>query len=306
MIELILAIGGTILIAIAAGTSLLRSYQIRARVRRIAPSPMPKKVSKQAKPQWQVRLEKLLLGKATWPQRQTWQRFAMVATISGVAASAAFNSVLPGSLPGTLSAFLISSILSLRITAQLNQKAQAKAFLKGFPDSLDILIRQMRIGVPLEIAISDVSRRAPAPVGPIYAEISRWIHVGLPLSDAVTKVSERISLKPFSFFSIAVVLQAKSGGNFVDIAEGLAKSIRQHQTALLRGRAASSQARITAYVLIAVPIILIFSFIQTKPGYFAPLVSGSNAGWMILGYSAISFLVGVAIINRYLSRFPQV
>lgn len=251
-----------------------------------------------------LRYLELVTGPATWPRPRKLQTLVAIALVAALlsALGLLFIAKLPlGVLP--LIALLVF-LGSLRTLAKSDQKTVADQFVKGLPDALDIMVRNLQIGIPLDAAVARISTQGAPPISDIFSDVTQLVQLGFPLSVALSKVAAVINIQEFSFFCAAINIQSKSGGGFIEVADNLASIIRQRQGATLRGRAASSHARVTAIILTSIPVMIVVGFLLFQPEYFGPLVA-SKAGIWLISYATASFSIGIWVITRYLKWFER-
>lgn len=244
----------------------------------------------------------LLTGPEVWPVKRSLRQRASIAGVGALAITVLL--VLVTGIPiilGVLLWILLAPGL-LAYLSRSDQKAAGKQFLEGLPEALDVLVRNLQVGLPLDHAIIKIASQTPQPVSGVFAEIAQLMRAGASLGDALETLALRIDLPDFAFFRAAVTIQSRTGGNFIEAAQHLAQIMRERQLAAMRARAASVQSRITAGVMIGLPILIVLGMVIIRPQYFAPLLT-NQAGTNIIGYGILSLLAGIVLVGRYLKRF---
>ncbi len=166
-----------------------------------------------------------------------------------------------------------------------------KKFSAQFPDALDIIVRSLRAGHPVPIAISMVGREMPDPIGSEFGMVSDEITYGADLETAMRNLYGRIGSDDLPLFVTAIAIQGTTGGNLGEILENLSSVIRQRFKMRRKIRALAAEGRASAMILSSLPIgmFLVIQFIS--PDFYAsvwhePLTKillYSAAGWMSLG-----------------------
>jgi tight adherence protein B len=172
--------------------------------------------------------------------------------------------------------------------------AQGKAetqFTEDFPNALDGIIRMLRAGLPISAAIRSVGSGTSTALTSIFTTIADQVDVGVPLTDALAGSAKQIDLPDFRFFSVAVALQHTTGGNLTVTLDVLSEIVRKRRTARLRGRSVTAEVRMTAYVLAAIPFVVVGGLVFTNPSYLSPLIHDPR-GNVIAGMAAGSLIVG--------------
>src|SRR5688572_28799599 len=118
------------------------------------------------------------------------------------------------------------TLLPLLILKFMRRRRQ-KAFGAQFPDALDIIVRSLRSGHPVPVAISMVAREMPDPIGSEFGIVADEITYGSDLVTALHALFERVGHEDLPLFVTAVSIQSSSGGNLREILDGLSSVIRE-------------------------------------------------------------------------------
>jgi tight adherence protein B len=174
---------------------------------------------------------------------------------------------------------------------RVEQRRADKRFVQLFPDAIDMIVRMLRANLPVSRAIRTVAKEAPAPISNTFTVLADQMDVGVSFENALDGASKRIGLPDFRFFAAAVALQHTTGGNLVTTLEILAEIIRRRRTVRMKARAATGEVRMTAYILSAIPFLIVGALAFTDPEYLAPLVADPR-GRFILALGAVLLLLG--------------
>jgi tight adherence protein B len=154
----------------------------------------------------------------------------------------------------------------MRLKGQAGQRMQKIS--DQFPDTLDLMVRSLRIGHPLATALQTVAREMPAPTGAEFEVVSRQITYGKTPAEAVHQLAMRLPTPDIRFFSVAVQIQHESGGSLGDILSGLAKIIRARFQLFRKVKALTAEGRFSAYFLSIFPVAMIVAMNGMQPGYY--------------------------------------
>ena len=249
---------------------------------------------------WQT-LGDLWLKPPAWPRALSVRRLILTGVFGGILFIFTLNVALklpdiPSFIGGIAAGLILPRLLDWE-----SQRKQTDKFVELLPDAVDMLVRMLRAGLPLNAAVKRVGFEAPKPAGPIFDEVSEWLEVGVPLGDAFLMVNARIQQDDFEFFGVSLSVQNMSGGNLTDTLDNLASIIRERILAGLKARSISAEARMTANTISALPIILLVGMQLVAPDYLAPLVNGEH-GYGLITYAIGSFIVGIWVIRSMISR----
>lgn len=154
---------------------------------------------------------------------------------------------------------------------QFSINKQNKAFLQLFPDAIDLIVRGLRSGLPVSESLVLVSQEVSPPVGTVFGTISNTMKLGVPMEKALQEMARKLDMTEFNFFTTSIVLQRETGGNLSEILNNLSEVLRTRYLMRMKIRAMSSEARASAYIIGALPFVVILAVFATSPGYMTPL-----------------------------------
>ena len=242
-----------------------------------------------------------LFGDPIWPRGLQPVRVLAnsLAAAIGIGAALGFLLGLPWWM--NISAALVLLVGTPFLTLYSDQQKQVRIFETMLADTIDMMVRMLRAGMPVTVAVERVGQEAQEPARIVYHEVAQWLQLGLSLPQAMRKVSERIKVKDFDFFAAALAIQSTVGGNLTATLESLAAVIRERNLALLKARAVTAQARLTARIILAILPAIMFIMQLTQPGYLAPLLDGSH-GYQLISFVVASYMIALITIRRMVSR----
>jgi tight adherence protein B len=171
--------------------------------------------------------------------------------------------------------------------------------LQQFPDALTMIVRSVRVGVPVTEAMRAVGREMPAPTGPEFDKVSQRLAFGGQIEDALREMAARAGLAEYRFFAMALALQNQTGGGLSETLEGLADMIRRRLAVKQRGKALASEAQTSIYVLSSLPPICGLALSILNPRYFEVLLYnptgerllGAAIGLLTLGWFCMRWMM---------------
>jgi tight adherence protein B len=170
------------------------------------------------------------------------------------------------------------------------------ALLWQFPDALAMIVRSIRVGVPVIDAVRNVSLAAPSPTAGEFGRLVDQIAVGTPLDEAVTELAARTGLAEYRFFATALSLQTQTGGTLSETLENLADVIRKRGALKARGHAMTAEARTSSSILAMLPILTGGMLYALNPGYMMILFTDPT-GKMFFSTAVISLVLGMLTIR---------
>ncbi len=170
------------------------------------------------------------------------------------------EAALAGLICGTVVPYLILRFLRGR---------RQKQFGAQFPDSLDIIVRSLRAGHPVPVAINMVAREMPDPIGSEFGIVVDEITYGADLETALRNLYIRIGQDDLPLFVTAVAIQGSTGGNLGEILENLSKVIRERFKMRRKIRSLAAEGRASAMILSSLPIGMFLIIQVVAPDFYA-------------------------------------
>ena len=228
-----------------------------------------------------------------------------LATFAAVGTGAVFiaSLVIRGSLGQALFiASLCGLILPILVLRYLRSRRQ-KAFGAQFPDALDMIVRSLRAGHPVPIAISMVAREMRDPIGSEFGIVADEITYGADLESGLRSLYFRVGQDDLPLFVTAVAIQGTTGGNLGEILQNLSTVIRERFKMRRKIRALAAEARASALILSSLPIVIFAAIQFVTPDFYASVWDESVtkkalalAGcWMMVGNFIMYRLVNFRI-----------
>ena len=186
---------------------------------------------------------------------------------------------------GTLSWFVLPVVwivLSRWIFGWFGARRRTR-LLGQFPDALTMIVRSVRVGVPVAEAMRAVAREMPAPTGTEFDLVARRLILGGQLEDALREMAARAGLAEYRFFAMALSLQNQTGGGLSETLEGLADMIRRRLAVKERGKALASEAQMSIYVLSSLPPLCALGLAMLNPQYFGVLLHDPTGNELLAG-----------------------
>jgi tight adherence protein B len=143
------------------------------------------------------------------------------------------------------------------------------AFGAQFPDALDMIVRSLRAGHPVPIALTMVAREMRDPIGSEFGIVVDEITYGADLETALRSLFFRIGQDDLPLFVTAVAIQGSTGGNLGEILENLSGVIRQRFKMRRKIRALAAEGRISAIILSSLPIAMFLIIQVVAPDFYA-------------------------------------
>lgn len=176
-----------------------------------------------------------------------------------------------------------------------------KKFLEEFPDALESMVRLLKAGMPVGEAIAMVSREFTGPVGEEMSKVYDEQKIGISLSEACLHAAERMPITEMQMFATGISIQQQTGSSLSEILINLAKVIRARFRLKRKVQALSAEAKASAMIIGALPIIVGAGMTIINPDYMFPLYNTLKGKYML--YGAIGWMCCGVIIMKQMINF---
>jgi tight adherence protein B len=229
-------------------------------------------------------------------------KIAVIAVVGVVAAFTALL-VLRGSVLEAVGGALVTALFGPLLVLRTLRGRRQKQFGLQLPDAIDIIVRSLRAGHPVPIAVTMVARELADPVGTEFGIVADEITYGADLETAMRNLFYRVGQDDLPLFVTAVAIQGSTGGNLGEILENLSAVIRQRFKMRRKIKALASEGKMSAMLLSALPIGMFFIVQVVSPDFYGSvwhfdltkLGLGAAAAWMVMGnllmYRMVNFKI---------------
>jgi tight adherence protein B len=193
-------------------------------------------------------------------------------------------------------ATLLLPLLGRLLLGRLGARRRA-ALLAQLPDALALLVRGLRAGVPLSAAIAEAAREVPTPLGAELSRVSERVGLGQPIEAALWAMARRAGLAEVDFLCVTVALQRETGGNLAITLAELEAMVRKREALGLKVRALSAEARTSAFIIGALPVLMALGLAVLAPDYLAPMLQ-TGPGRMLLAAALLSLGTGALVMAQ--------
>ena len=158
-----------------------------------------------------------------------------------------------------------------------------KKFTKEFANAIDVIVRSVRSGLPVNEALRIVARETPDPVGAEFTRLVDGLMMGVSMEQGLKKMHESMSTAEVGFFSIVMNIQSKSGGNLSEALANLASVLRDRKRLEGKIKAMSSEAKASASIIGSLPPVVMGIVWATTPNYISLLFTERLGNLMLAG-----------------------
>ena len=193
-------------------------------------------------------------------------------------------------------AFALGFGIPMMVLSRLADRRRKK-MQEQFPIALDIFVRGLRAGHPVSSALQLLTDEMTDPIGSEFGLVVDEVTYGADLRDALQNLADRWGLEDIHMFVVSLSIQAETGGNLAEILENLAQVIRERASMMMKVRALSSEGRMTALILTALPVFAFVGLFLLNPGFYLDVAQEPA---FIIGYGVLltMYAIGFYTIRR--------
>ena len=124
--------------------------------------------------------------------------------------------------------------------------------------------------------------------------------LGMPLSEAVGRLPERIPLSEANFFAIAIMIQSRTGGSLAEALGNLSKVLRDRKKMSAKIKSMSAEAKSSAGIIGALPGVVAVLVYFTSPDYILLLFT-TTTGNIVLACCGFWMLIGIIVMRKMIN-----
>ncbi|WP_061938449.1 type II secretion system F family protein [Aureimonas sp. AU22] len=175
-----------------------------------------------------------------------------------------------------------------------------KKFVEEFANAVDVIVRGIRSGLPLNDTLRMVAAETPEPVRSEFARIVEALQMGLSMTEAVERLYQNMPLAETNFFAIVVSIQSQAGGNLGEALSNLSRVLRERKKMKGKIQAMSMEAKASGGIIGSLPFIVGGLVYMTSPDYIAILFN-TGAGNIVLACAGIWMAIGVVVMRNMIN-----
>lgn len=184
-----------------------------------------------------------------------------------------------------------------RMYVMRKRKQYQNKFLDELPNAVEAIVRGVKTGLPLNDSMRVVAKDTKEPVKSEFQRVLDQQAFGFSMTEAVQVLLERVPLPEVNFFAVVISVQQQAGGNLSEALGNLARVLRNRRKMKQKVAAMSSEAKASAGIIGALPIVVAIMVSLVSPEYLLPLIS-TPIGQIWLAVAVIMMGLGVFVMNR--------
>jgi len=178
-------------------------------------------------------------------------------------------------------------------------KRQA-AFTKNFANALDLIVRGIRSGLPVNECFNVVAREFEPPVGEEFRLLVEGQNLGMTMDDLLSKGIQRIPTSEYKFFAIVLEIQRQTGGNLAETLAGLSAVLRDRKKMRDKARAMASEATASAGIIGSLPFAVGTLLSVVNPDYVGVLFT-TDTGNKLVAFGLFWMFLGSMVMKKMIN-----
>lgn len=211
----------------------------------------------------------------------------MSAHVIGVVAIGFITQLLVGRLVLSVLMIVLATLLPILFLASAIERRR-HGFEDQLPDVLTMIAGSLRGGWGVQQAIDLVVQEAMPPASVEFKRVQTETRLGMPLEQSLMAMADRLESDDFRAVVTAVTIQREVGGNLAEVLDVVASTVRDRGALRRQISALTAEGRLSAIILIILPIIEAVALTFISPGYLEPLYTTL--------FGIVSLVVGVVLM----------
>ena len=201
---------------------------------------------------------------------------------------------------GALLAAIILGIGGPKVVLGILAKRRVAIFSGQLADSIDIVVRGIRSGLPLGECIAIIGREMPDPIGAEFRLMTEGQKLGLSLQDVLNRTVERMPVAELRYFAIVIAIQQQTGGNLAETLAKLSEVLRARKRMRDKVQAYASEAKASAMIIGSLPFVVMLMLAVMSPQYVGILFT-TDPGNIILFVGGLTEIMGIFVMRNMIN-----
>ncbi len=187
---------------------------------------------------------------------------------------------------------LISSYLPI-LKLQHDRNKRLALFESQLPDALDTMTRGLRSGYPFNEAMQYISKQMSPPLSYEFGITFEEINYGRDIRLAFTDLMKRVPSINLIAVVTAILIQQETGGNLAELLDQISSLLRKRIRFERSIQTLTAEARLSAWFLGFLPVIVGLLIMMTNPDFIAPLFNTDQ------GHTMIKICIGLETVGAF-------
>jgi len=165
---------------------------------------------------------------------------------------------------------------------------------------MDIIVRGVRTGLPLGDCLKIIAHESAEPIAGEFRRVVEGEAVGVPIEICLERMFERMPIPEVNFFSTVLNIQRTTGGNLGESLSNLSSVLRGRKLLREKIKALSAEAKMSAMIIGALPIVVAILVTMASPDYMHDLYY-TDRGQQNLMIGAAMMVFGTLVMKKMIN-----
>lgn len=189
--------------------------------------------------------------------------------------------------------FSIGWVLPL-VYLEYRRRKRYALIITQLPKAIEAIRRAILSGHSTPMAFQLVADEFPDPIASEFRQCFEQQNLGVSHEACLRQLSKRIGVLEVRILAIVLLVQSRTGGSMAKVLENMANIVRKRIRLQQRIKALTSEGRMQALVLTALPFLAFAALLILAPDYLAPLLQRTS----ILYAAVVAQLLGILWIRH--------
>ena len=206
--------------------------------------------------------------------------------------------------PAAVAAALVAAAAMARFLFRRKTKLYAQALFIQIPDTISLVLRAVRAGLPVSEALRTVSLEVPSPSSDEFARVTGEASLGIPLETALWNLYGRTQVREYAFFAVVLGLNSQTGGNLAETLDNLAEMVRRRVAMARKAQALAGEAKASAAILGGLPFVVAILIFIVNPDYVGVFFTDPRGSSFLIAF-VVLLASGLLTIRWLIQRSTQ-
>ena len=209
--------------------------------------------------------------------------------------AAVIGFLLGGLLPALL--LLVMAPVGLAVLLNVLVSRRRRKFDEQVPDALQMLAGGLRAGHSLLRAVDAAAEENESPMKEELSRVVNETRIGRDLGESLADVARRTANDDFASITRAIEIHREVGGDLAQVLDNVGETIRDRTQLRGQVKALSAEGRMSAMVLMALPILMFTGLVMFNPTYSRTFLT-TVPGFLMIAASVVLLAVGGFWLSR--------
>jgi tight adherence protein B len=197
----------------------------------------------------------------------------------------------------TVLTFLGGGVIAPIVWLKHRARMRRNAFDDQLADALQTMATSLKVGVSFTHSVAVIVEEGLAPTSEEFERLLMEMQLGRAPEEALAAMADRVGSDDLRLVLMSVAIQREVGGSLAELFARISDTVRERQNFRRKVRALTAMGRMSAYFLIALPVITAVVIGALNPGYIAPLFEQS-AGHVMIAVGIVMIVIGSFFLKR--------